>query len=90
MSLFLYTMLLKLMNNYQKKVSNIHPKCKITSSEEIIHIIYSGIAAGIVGFVAFASIHYPDTIIKRPHPIFWRVLLGILSLYAFFMTYVLY
>jgi membrane associated rhomboid family serine protease len=82
-------MLLKLMNKNLKKVSNIHPKCKKTSSA-ILFIIYSGIAAGILGFVAFASIHYPDTLIKRPHPIFWRVLLCILSLYAFFMTYIMF
>lgn len=38
-------------------------------------------------FLCFASIHYPNTIIVRPHPIFWRVLLGLFSLYAMFITY---
>ena len=40
-----------------------------------------------MAFLAFATIYYPDTIIKRPHPIFWRALLGILSLYLMFMTF---
>ncbi len=38
-------------------------------------------------FLCFASIHYPNTIIVRPHPIFWRVVLGLFSLYAMFITY---
>lgn len=39
--------------------------------------------------MAFASVHYPDTLIKRPHPIFWRMLLAALSLYAMFLVYIL-
>jgi phosphatidylserine synthase 2 len=38
-------------------------------------------------FLCFASIHYPNTIMQRPHPIFWRVVLGLFSVYAVFMTY---
>lgn len=43
----------------------------------------------VFAFLCFAAIHYPNTIMVRPHPIFWRVLLGLFSLYAMFMTYLL-
>lgn len=46
--------------------------------------------AAVVAFLAFASVHFPDTLIKRPHPIFWRALLGILSLYLLILTYLLF
>lgn len=38
-------------------------------------------------FLCFAAIHYPNTIIIRPHPIFWRVILALFSLYGAMMTY---
>ncbi len=43
----------------------------------------------VFAFLCFAAIHYPNTIMIRPHPIFWRVLLGVFSLYGMFMTYLL-
>jgi phosphatidylserine synthase 2 len=43
-----------------------------------------------MSFIAFASVQYPDTLIKRPHPVFWRILLGALTLYILFMVYVLF
>ncbi len=52
--------------------------------------MFRGIIAGIFAFVAFASVQYPDTLIKRPHPVFWRVLLGLLSIYNLFMVYLLF
>lgn len=47
------------------------------------------VIGAVLMFLAFASIHLPNTLIIRPHPIFWRVLLGIFSLYAMFITYLL-
>jgi len=47
------------------------------------------VIGAVLMFLAFASIHFPNTLIIRPHPIFWRVLLGIFSLYAMFITYLL-
>jgi phosphatidylserine synthase 2 len=44
----------------------------------------------IFAFTAFASVQYPDTLIKRPHPVFWRVLLGLLSIYNLFMVFLLF
>jgi phosphatidylserine synthase 2 len=41
-------------------------------------------------FVIFAALHFPDTYIRRPHPIFWRILLGLHSLYLLFLTYLLF
>ena len=41
----------------------------------------------IFAFTCFASIHYPNTIMIRPHPIFWRAILGLFTLYGMFMTY---
>ena len=38
-------------------------------------------------FVAFGSIHLPNTIMSRPHPIFWRALMAVFILYAMFITY---
>jgi phosphatidylserine synthase 2 len=52
--------------------------------------MFRGILAAIFGFTAFASTQYPDTLIKRPHPVFWRVLLGVLSIYSLFMVYLLF
>jgi phosphatidylserine synthase 2 len=46
--------------------------------------------AAFLGFIAFASVHFPDTLITRPHPIFWRALLGVLSLYMMFLIYLLF
>lgn len=44
----------------------------------------------IFGFCGFAACNYPDTIIQRPHHIFWRVMLGLYSLYAMFMIYMFF
>jgi phosphatidylserine synthase 2 len=40
-----------------------------------------------IAFVAFGSIHLPNTMMTRPHPIVWRALLAMFTLYGFFMTY---
>lgn len=34
------------------------------------------------------SLHAPDTLIKRPHPVFWRIILGLLLCYSAFITLV--
>ena len=40
-----------------------------------------------MAFVAFSSIHFPNTIMTRPHALFWRMLLALFCLYSMFMTY---
>lgn len=42
----------------------------------------------VFAFMMFSSIHLPNTIMIRPHPIFWRCILGLFTLYGMFMTYV--
>jgi len=37
----------------------------------------------------FSVTHFPDTIIKRPHPMFWRFVLGALLGYSVFMSCIL-
>lgn len=44
----------------------------------------------VFAFTCFASIHYPNTLMVRPHPIFWRALMGLFSLYAMAMTYLFF
>lgn len=39
--------------------------------------------------IGFAATHFPDSYIKRPHPVFWRILLGIFLCYSAFMTFVI-
>ena len=64
------------------------------SSDEILKLseVYhrNGAIIGVcIAFVAFGSIHFPNTIMTRPHPLFWRALLSIFCLYAMFITYLL-
>ena len=40
-----------------------------------------------LAFVVFGSIHLPNTIMSRPHPLFWRILLALFTLYSMFITY---
>ena len=48
----------------------------------------TGAVVGVgVAFVAFAGIHFPNTIMTRPHVLFWRVLLALFCVYAMFLTY---
>ena len=41
-----------------------------------------------IAFVAFGSIHFPNTIMTRPHTLIWRMLLAMFCLYAMFITYI--
>ena len=41
-----------------------------------------------LAIIGFGSTHFPDSWIKRPHPAFWRTLLGVFLCYALFMTLV--
>ena len=40
-------------------------------------------------FVCMGSIHLPNSIMTRPHVVFWRGLMAVFILYALFMTYLL-
>jgi len=51
-----------------------------------LHIAILGTS---VAFIGFAMIHFPNTLLRRPHPVLWRAVLAGFTLYAFFMTFVL-
>ena len=42
----------------------------------------------VAAFILFGCINLPNTLMIRPHPIFWRFLLSLLILYSFGMTYI--
>ena len=44
---------------------------------------------GFFAIVAFGVTQFPDTYVRRPHPAFWRLLLGVFLAYSAFMTFVL-
>jgi len=46
------------------------------------------IAFSCLTIIAFGSTHFPDSWVKRPHPVFWRILLGVMLCYTTFMTIV--
>ena len=66
-------------------LSNEENKAKSTLSGEFKR---NGALIGVcIAFVAFGSIHLPNTLMTRPHPLFWRALLAVFTLYAMFITY---
>jgi hypothetical protein len=42
-----------------------------------------------ISLLGFAATNFPDTLIRRPHPIFWRLIMGLLLSYSVFMTFIL-
>ena len=40
-------------------------------------------------FVCIGSIHLPNTIMSRPHVVFWRAIMACFIMYAMLMTYLL-
>ena len=41
-----------------------------------------------MAFIVFGGIHFPNTIMTRPHSLIWRMLLATFCLYSMFMTYI--
>ena len=48
------------------------------------------VIAGSFALVAFALVHYPDSLLVRPHPIFWRFILGASTAYMMIVIYLLF
>lgn len=66
-------------------LSNAENRAKSTLNGEFSR---QGAVIGVcIAFVAFGSIHLPNTLMTRPHALLWRALLAIFTLYAMFMTY---
>lgn len=42
-----------------------------------------------ISLIGFGMTQFPDTMIKRPHPVFWRFIMALLVAYSVFMTFVL-
>eukprot|EP01013_Petalomonas_cantuscygni_P002106 TRINITY_DN12132_c0_g1_i1.p1 TRINITY_DN12132_c0_g1~~TRINITY_DN12132_c0_g1_i1.p1 ORF type:complete len:481 (-),score=93.16 TRINITY_DN12132_c0_g1_i1:242-1684(-) len=51
---------------------------------------YYGARAATVFFLFFCALHLPDGIMRRPHVVFWRVVLGLSVAYAMFLSFLLY
>lgn len=41
-----------------------------------------------LSLLGFAMTQFPDTMIKRPHPVYWRFIMGLMVAYSTFMTFV--
>lgn len=50
--------------------------------------------AGIIGCMvcicAFGMLYFPDSLLRRPHPIFWRFIMSTMILYMLFVTFMLF
>lgn len=49
-----------------------------------------GIFACVICICVFGSLFLPDSLLRRPHPIFWRMIMSIAILYLLFITYMLF
>eukprot|EP01022_Parablepharisma_sp_SALTPOND_P014347 TRINITY_DN1940_c0_g1_i1.p2 TRINITY_DN1940_c0_g1~~TRINITY_DN1940_c0_g1_i1.p2 ORF type:complete len:539 (-),score=20.74 TRINITY_DN1940_c0_g1_i1:1139-2755(-) len=41
-------------------------------------------------FLLYAAIYFPDTVLNRPHPVFWRLIQGACCLYLLFVIFILF
>ena len=68
--------------------------CTIPNYEQYIFDIksrnYSGVYAAIVSFLLFAMIQFRDGPFIRPHPAFWRIILGVNLLYELALVFLLF
>lgn len=49
-----------------------------------------GLLSGAVIFLVFAVCEFPDSIFRRPHPLFWRFIMGISLLYLLVLVFLLF
>ena len=49
-----------------------------------------GLLAISVSFCCFGCVYLPDSIVRRPHPIFWRFIQSCAILYMFFLAFLLF
>lgn len=50
----------------------------------------NGMLAALVAFLMFSVVVLPDAAVSRPHPVFWRMIMGLGLLYAMFCFYLLF
>jgi len=51
---------------------------------------FSGVYAAIASFLLFAMIQFRDGPFIRPHPVFWRIILGVNLLYELALVFLLF
>jgi len=61
-----------------------------TETENLKSASKVSLVFAISAYIVFAATQFPDTFIKRPHSVFWRVVMGLMSLYLLFLTYLLF
>ena len=72
-----------------EKFSFNPPRNVDLTAEERAALQHKGAVIGMcLAFIAFGGIHFPNTIMTRPHTLVWRMLLATFCLYAMFMTYI--
>eukprot|EP00727_Mastigamoeba_balamuthi_P005744 m51a1_g179 hypothetical protein (441) ;mRNA; r:591800-593862 len=49
-----------------------------------------GLFGVVVAFLLFAMLKFPDSLFRRPHPLVWRVVLGVGVLYMLALTFLLF
>lgn len=49
-----------------------------------------GLVGAIVSFLLFALLQFPDGLFRRPHPLFWRVVMGIGLAYMLLLVFLLF
>ena len=59
-----------------------------TDEEREAHQQKGAVIGMCMAFIVFGGIHFPNTIMTRPHSLIWRMLLATFCLYAMFMTYI--
>ena len=63
---------------------------EITDSARMQNFKRNGANIGVCfAFICVGAIHLPNTIMTRPHVVFWRALQAAFILYSMFMTYLL-
>lgn len=61
-----------------------------TTTGNFINDSKKGLIFIIFIFLAFGALYLPDSILRRPHPIFWRLILALSILYLFFTIFILF
>lgn len=51
---------------------------------------YSGVYAAVASFLLFAMLQFRDGPFIRPHPVFWRIILGVNLLYELALVFLLF
>jgi hypothetical protein len=62
----------------------------IIGNDSVLNSLNSGVYAAITAFLSFSMIQFRDGPFIRPHPAFWRVVLGVNLLYELALVFLLF